>query len=213
MRARYLSLILAGAIVAAAAVAAVAQPRDPADAKRSRGQTPADDRSTKESVGGWEKGEPGFGVCPWGHEPRAGGRGMWRGRGGAGSGGFGFGGPGAGLLRGDGPLAERLKLSSAQREKLRGIGEQLERSAIQARADAQLARLDLARMIREDSPNRSRIESQIDTIARLRADMMKAAVRARLDAREVLTVDQRKQLDELRDSRGPRRGAGRGGWR
>jgi Spy/CpxP family protein refolding chaperone len=130
------------------------------------------------------------------------GRGGWSHEGG----GFGFRGPGAFLLRGDGPLAEKLKLTGSQRQKLREIGDGWERRAIQGRADLKLARLDLARLVREDSPNRTRIESQIDTIAKLRADMMKAAIRARLDARDILTAEQRKQLDEARASRGPARG-------
>jgi len=123
--------------------------------------------------------------------------------------GRGLGGPEAGLLRGDGRLADQLKLTDAQRRKLREIGEGLARKAIQRRADVELARLDLARLIREDSSDRPRIEGQIDLLAKLRADQMKAAVRARLDAREVLTADQRKQLTERRTSRMPRRGV----WR
>ncbi len=204
MRARYVSLLLTGAIVAAAAVAAVADPGDPAGPRGSGGWTSGQDGPAQDSMDGWGVGGPRCAMWPGRGGAREGRGGMWHARGG-----LGFGGPGALLLRGDGPLADELKLTGTQRQKLREIGDGLERNAIQARADLQLARLDLASMIREDSPNRSRIESQIDTIAKLRADMMKAAVRARLDARGVLTADQRKQLDEGRASRG----AGRGVWR
>ena len=215
MRARYVSLLLTGAIVAAAAVAAIAQPRDPAGTRESRDRVSGSDRAALDSPDPMDDcggGDPGYGMRPGGRGPWAGRGGMWRGRAG-----LGFGGPGARLLRGEGPLADELKLSGTQREKLRGIGDELARSAIRNRADLELARLDLNRMVREDTPDRARIESQIDTIAKLRAEMMKAAVRARLDARSLLTPEQRKQLMEHRATRGAGRetgrGAGRGDWR
>jgi Spy/CpxP family protein refolding chaperone len=210
MRARIVSLLTVGAIVAAVAVTAFAGPGDPPAKERARGSA-SDARgpawSGADDWGGCE-------CCGWGSGRGGGGMGRGgggMGRGGAwmGRGGRGFGGPGAGLLRGDGPLAEQLKLTGTQREKLRGIGDGLERKTIQTRADMEVARLDLAHMLRDDSSSRSRIENQIDTIAKLRADEMKARVMAHLDAREILTADQRKQLDEWRGSRR----AGRGGRR
>jgi Spy/CpxP family protein refolding chaperone len=172
----------------------------------------------------------------WGGGPAMG---MWRG--GMGPGGMGMHRPGMGgrmamgarllgpegrLLRGAGPLADQLKLTGTQREKLRSIGGDLARKAIRARADLAVAHLDLSEALRKDSASRQEAEEQIDAITKLEASLMKEAVSARLDARALLTADQRKQLEELRWS-GPREregatgaprgraGTGRGGrtWR
>lgn len=210
MRARIVSLLTAGAIVAAAAVTAFAGPGDPPGKGGARG-------SVSEGRGpGWSWTDDwggcefcGMGPGRGGAWTGRGGRGMGRGGAWTGRGGRGFGGPGAGLLRGEGPLADELKLTGTQRQKLHEIGDGLERKAIQTRADMEVAQLDLARMLRDDSSSRSRIENQIDTIAKLRADQMKARVMARLDARAILTADQRKQLDEWRGSRRPGRGGRR----
>jgi Spy/CpxP family protein refolding chaperone len=232
MRARLISILTAGAIVVAAAVAAFANPSDDPSPRGARGPT-------SDSGPAWSSSDDwcGCGFCGTGPGGGAwmgrggrgfGGGGAWMGRGGRGSGGRGafgrgaggaglggpgfggrgFGGPGAGLLRGDGPLAEELKLTGTQRDKLRAIHDELARKTIQIRADMETARLDLDRMLRDDTAGRTRIESQIDRLAKLRADRMKAMMSARLDARDVLTADQRKQMESWR---GSRRG-GRGRW-
>jgi Spy/CpxP family protein refolding chaperone len=129
------------------------------------------------------------------------------GRGGFGRGfGRGMGGPYARLLRDD-RLADQLKLTTAQRSRLRLIADEHRRLAVQMRADAELARLDLGKLMREDRPDRNRIEAQIDAVTKLRAEQMKSAIGAGLDAREALTAEQRKQLEAMRDSwRGEHRG-------
>jgi Spy/CpxP family protein refolding chaperone len=224
MRARTISILTAGAIVMAAAVAAFANPSDDPAPRGAGGWasgggpawSSSDDWCGCEFCdlgrgGGAWMGRGGRGFGGGGAVGRGvGGRGAGRGAGlGRGFGGPGYGaGPGAGLLRGDGPLADELKLTGTQRDKLRAIHDELARKNIQIRADMETARLDLDRMLRDDATSRTRIESQIDTLAKLRADRMKAMISARLDAHDVLTAEQRKQL---KDRPGFRRG-GRGRW-
>lgn len=131
-------------------------------------------------------------------------------RGGHGGGfGRGMGGPYSRLLR-DGKLADQLKLTTTQKARLKVIAEEHQRKAIQMRADADLARLDLGKLMKDERPDRNRINSQIDVVTKMRAEQMKSAIGAGLDAREVLTAEQRKQLEDLRGSwRGGERG-GRG---
>jgi Spy/CpxP family protein refolding chaperone len=112
-------------------------------------------------------------------------------------------GPEGRLLRSPGRLAEDLKLTTQQREKLQTIGEDLARHVVRSRADLEIARLDLARELRRDSSSHAEVERQIVAIAKLQGDIMKAAITARLDARSVLTTDQRRQLMETR-TRGDR---------
>jgi len=117
-------------------------------------------------------------------------------------------GPGMGMRRGwpGGPMARRgggmamrlrlaqLDLSDAQRAKLRDLHEAHARKAIQRRADMQLARLDLHRLMSADRPDPGAVNAQIDKLARLHADGLKAAFDMRMQARAVLTPEQLKQL-------------------
>lgn len=89
-----------------------------------------------------------------------------------------------------------LDLTDAQRERLAAIHERQARRGIQARADLQLARLDLRKLMRAEAPNTAAINAQIDRLARMRADLQKSHVATRLEARAVLTPEQRKQLRE-----------------
>lgn len=108
-------------------------------------------------------------------------------------------GPGRGLRAhrgmGLGRLA-MLDLTEAQRTKLAEIRERQQRKAIQSRADLQFAQLDLRKLMRAESPSVTAINAQIDRLSRLRADAQKGRVAAFLEARSVLTPEQRKQLRE-----------------
>jgi Spy/CpxP family protein refolding chaperone len=128
-----------------------------------------------------------------------------------GGGGMGPGRPGPGRGRGGwsmhhgrlGPmLARELDLTPQQIEKMKATRDAQQRKAIQARADIQIARLDLRKLIQADKPDAKAIEVQIDRIAGLRAGLEKSRVAAMLDFRASLTPDQQKKLRELHD-RGP----------
>jgi Spy/CpxP family protein refolding chaperone len=73
---------------------------------------------------------------------------------------------------------------------------------LQARADMGVARIDLAKLMRAERPDREAIAAQIDRIAELRATMAKARMNALLDARGVLTPEQLKKARELHGGRG-----------
>jgi Spy/CpxP family protein refolding chaperone len=136
-----------------------------------------------------------------GHGPGMHGRGFGM-RGGMGMGGGMFLGPERMLLMdGGGRLADKLDLTGTQKDKLRDIGGDLERKEIRLRADLETAGLDLRDLMRSDSPSASAVDSKIETMTQLRGDMMKAGARAVLDARKVLTSDQRKKLQDLRPGR------------
>lgn len=166
-------------------------------------------------------------MAPWDGEgagpafaPRASGRGMGMHRGPGGGRGMGFGrgdgdgmmlGPVGRLLHAGGRLAEELDLTSAQQDKLRDIADNLARTSIQARADLQVARLDMAKLVRADSPNRASIAAKIDDIARMRATQQKQVLDAALSARKVLTAEQLEKFKDLRPGMGHRHE--RGEWR
>lgn len=110
-------------------------------------------------------------------------------------GGMGPGGPG---MRGAMMHARwaQLGLSDAQNERLRAIHEAHARKAIQMRADLQIVKLDMAKLMRADKPDAGAINAQIDRMARMRADAAKARVGVMLEARTVLTAEQLQKLKE-----------------
>lgn len=113
---------------------------------------------------------------------------------------------GRGAHRGmHGRAMARLDLTDAQRERMRALHVAHRRKAIQAKADLQLARLDLHQMMQQDKPQKAAIDAQIDRIARLRADLHKSRVATHLEAHALLTPEQQKQLRELRQggAKGP----------
>ncbi|HEU4334281.1 MAG TPA: Spy/CpxP family protein refolding chaperone [Candidatus Eisenbacteria bacterium] len=137
---------------------------------------------------------------------RHGGPGMRGGFGGPGMGGpgmgggfgmMGFGFEGA-LLRGGERMADALDLTEAQRERLRDIREEHHRSMIRARAEMDLARMDLVKLLQSDDAGEAGVERQIDALVRLQADQMKSMAAAHRAARAVLTA---KQLQEWKNWR------------
>ena len=112
-----------------------------------------------------------------------------------------------------GMMASQLDLTDAQREKIRGIMETQMRRGIQERADLEIASLDLGKLMRADTPNRGAIDAQVDKMARMRATLSKERIGAMLDARGVLTPEQRDKLKQMRSQDGGGRHGehGRGG--
>jgi Spy/CpxP family protein refolding chaperone len=97
---------------------------------------------------------------------------------------------------------EALDLTDAQRDKLRDLHEAAARKSVQRRADMQLARMDLHKLMRAEAPSASAVNAQIDKLVRLQADGMKAHFDTFMQARAVLTPEQQKKL---RSGPGPMR--------
>lgn len=101
-------------------------------------------------------------------------------------------------------IARELDLTDAQKEKMKAARERQQRKAIQTRADIQLARLDLRKLMQADKPDQRAIDAQIDRISGLEAGLHKSRVAAMLEFRAMLTPEQQKKLKELREQ-GPSR--------
>jgi Spy/CpxP family protein refolding chaperone len=100
-------------------------------------------------------------------------------------------------------MAAELDLTDAQREKMRDIADRQKRQSIKARADMDIARMDLRELMREDEAELPKINAQIDKISKMRADMEKSNAGMRIEMRSVLTPEQKQKLKEARrgDSR------------
>ena len=93
----------------------------------------------------------------------------------------------------------QLDLTEAQRTKLRDLHEASARKAVQRRADMQLARMDLRKLMRADKPDAGAVNSQIDKLARMQAEGMKSAYEVRMQFRATLTPEQLKKLNAPMD--------------
>ena len=104
-------------------------------------------------------------------------------------------GMGCGMGMGCDPGALKgLDLTPEQQRKVKDIHERLQRKHIQADADMRLARMDLQKLLHSDSPERAKIEAQIDRVADMEAAMQKAHVATHLEMRALLTPEQLKRL-------------------
>lgn len=165
-------------------------------ARTARAQAPDELQVEPGVLAGLEAGDgladAGPAMHPGGHGPAFGRHGMRGVR-------------GFGMRRGMGfgpEMARELNLTTEQREKMKAARERQARKAIQARADIQLARLDLHKLMQADKPDTRAIETQIDKIASLRTELEKSRVATMLEIRASLTAEQQKKLRELRE-RGP----------
>lgn len=95
-------------------------------------------------------------------------------------------------------ILKELNLTDAQREKIDAIKDRQKRAAIDQRAKLDVARLDLKALLRADKTDRGAVNSKIDDIARLQAQMRKDQVASMLDVRAVLTPEQQKKLRSMR---------------
>jgi Spy/CpxP family protein refolding chaperone len=101
-----------------------------------------------------------------------------------------------------GAMSEKLNLTDRQKEQMADVHEKAQRQMIPIRSGLAEARLDLRKLMRDESPNQAQIDAAIDRMAKLRADAQKAHVAARLEARSLLTPEQRKQMKGARGMMG-----------
>jgi Spy/CpxP family protein refolding chaperone len=115
-----------------------------------------------------------------------------------------------------GRLADRLDLSEEQRDEIKDVLTAHQKDMIQQKADRELAEVELRELVQSDDPDLDAIEEQIKEIANLEAQTRYSQIKAMVDARSVLTDEQKEALKKLqkdRPARMMRRGAGRGGAR
>jgi protein CpxP len=109
-------------------------------------------------------------------------------------------------------VAERLKLTDAQRKSMDDILLQHRELLVDLRGGLEKAEITMAPLMRDDQPNEARILAQIDKVAQARAELEKANARFLLALRSKLTPEQWKQLEADHVNRGAH-GQQRGGWR
>ena len=110
-------------------------------------------------------------------------------------------------------LAGKLDLSEEQRDELNDISNLYKKSVIRKNADLQIAKVDLHELMRQEEPDLDAIEDQVRDIANLEAGTKFSQIKVRIDARNVLTEEQRAKLKDLMKDRKTRPTSRRRGQR
>jgi Spy/CpxP family protein refolding chaperone len=104
-------------------------------------------------------------------------------------------GPDAGMgMACDPAKMKELGLTPEQQQKMADIHDRMQRQDIQAEADLRIAQLDMQKLMQSESPDRVKIEAQIDRIAGLEAAVKKARIAAQLEVRSILTPEQVRKM-------------------
>jgi len=106
-----------------------------------------------------------------------------------------------------------LALSDEQKAKLRELRQAFRKEQIQARADAQIVKIELRELMTAESPNRAAIAKKLDGIAQARTARALAGFDHRQEMQAVFTPDQLAKMKEMRKSRRAHRRMGRAGAR
>lgn len=92
---------------------------------------------------------------------------------------------------------EKLELSAAQVKNLEQLRNDFQKESIRKDADLRVAEMDLNGLLGVDKVDMPKAEAKVREIERLRGDLRIARVRTIQKAKDQLTADQRKKLQEL----------------
>lgn len=106
-------------------------------------------------------------------------------------------------------VASDLGLDQGQQSKIRDLFYNSQKEAIDLRAAAQRTELDLRHHMGQDTPDEKAVMKALDAHLAAEAALKRNRVQLMLDVRDVLSVEQWRELLELRASRG-RMGGGMG---
>lgn len=98
-------------------------------------------------------------------------------------------------------VLKELAITAEQRQKLEDIRFNTEKESIQRRAAMQVRRMELQRLVDADNPDRAAVDRTIQEVAQEEAAIMRATINARLNAKAVLSAEQRAKLVQLRQNR------------
>ncbi|HTY63155.1 MAG TPA: periplasmic heavy metal sensor [Acidobacteriota bacterium] len=110
--------------------------------------------------------------------------------------------PVADLMRPD--VQKELGITAEQRQKLEDIRFNSEKESIQHNSALRIHRMELSRLTDAENPDRAAIDKKIQEIGQEETAMMRSSINARLNARSLLTAEQRTKLAQLRQSRSQR---------
>jgi Spy/CpxP family protein refolding chaperone len=94
-------------------------------------------------------------------------------------------------------LAKKLDLSEEQIDEIKGIFLAHKKNMIRKKADRDIAELELSELVQDDDPDLEAIETKIRKIADIEANMRFSEIKTMVDAKSVLTAEQKAALKKI----------------
>lgn len=98
-------------------------------------------------------------------------------------------------------MREKLGITDEQAAKITQQTSDFRKASIGSRADLEVKRVELHDLLHAENPDRAAIDLKLDEIGTARTAQTKARIHYRLAMRQVLTLEQRKRLREIREER------------
>ena len=94
---------------------------------------------------------------------------------------------------------QAMAITDEQENKLRTISTDFKKTKIKMKANVQLANIDLHELLRNESADLSDIETKLKNVHGLKADLLMASIKAKREAKGVLTDEQRQRMKAVHD--------------
>ena len=94
---------------------------------------------------------------------------------------------------------QAMAITDEQESQLQSINTNFKKTKIKMKAEVELANIDLHELLRNDQASLSEIESKLNKVHALKADLIMASVKAKRDAKSVLSDEQRQRMKAVHD--------------
>ena len=94
---------------------------------------------------------------------------------------------------------QAMAITDEQESQLQSISTNFKKTKIKMKAEVELANIDLHELLRNDQASLSDIESKLKNVHALKADLIMASVKAKREAKGVLTDEQRQRMKAVHD--------------
>jgi len=105
---------------------------------------------------------------------------------------------GPGPFGNDPQMAERLGISAEQRIKIQALMQEHRLKRIDLHATLEKAQVTLEPLVNAEQPDESKILAQMDRVAQAQAELQKDEMRQQLEIRRVLTQEQWRRMQQMR---------------
>ncbi len=92
-----------------------------------------------------------------------------------------------------------MAITDEQETKLREVETAFKKTRIKMKAEVELANLDLHDLLKKEDSSLSDIETKLKNVHNLKADLLMASIKAKRDAKAVLTDEQRSRMKAVHD--------------
>ena len=94
-------------------------------------------------------------------------------------------------------LKKKLHLTKSQVDLLRPVEADYKKAVIRKKADVRIAEIDLGLLIDSPNPDRGQLQTVVDSIGRLKAELMMARIDAFLNVKKELKPEQQEQFSKM----------------